>query len=104
MDNVKDFVLAALPWVLMGVALAVVATLFARREKTGRKPVKETYMGEGVALGMLFGVAIGSTGAVELSTGLSMGLMLGMVVGLCIEKKGKKDGAEDEAQKPDKEA
>ena len=104
MDNVKDFVLAALPWVLMGVALAVVATLFARREKTGRKPVKETYMGEGVALGMLFGVAIGSTGTVELSIGLSMGLMLGMVVGMCIEKKGKKDGAEGEARKPDKEA
>lgn len=104
MENVKDFVLAALPWVVMGIALAVAAVAVSRRRKTNGKPAKETYMGEGMALGMLFGVAIGSTDGVELSTGLSMGLMLGMVVGLCIEKKGKKDGAEDEAQKPDKEA
>ena len=96
MDNVKDFVLAALPWVLMGVALAVVATLFARREKTGRKPVKETYMGEGVALGMLFGVAIGSSGVIDLSIGMSIGMMLGMVIGMSMEKKDKKAGTDRE--------
>lgn len=99
MENVKDFVLAALPWVVMGVALAVVAVLFAKREKNGKRSVKETYMGEGMALGMLFGVAIGSSGAMELSTGLSLGLMLGMVIGMSMEKKDKKAGADTEKDK-----
>ena len=58
-------------------------------------------MGEGVALGMLFGVAIGSSGVIDLSIGMSIGMMLGTVIGMSMEKKDKKAGADKEKDKPE---
>ena len=82
MENVKDFVLAALPWVLMGVALAIVAALFARREKTGKKSVKETYMGEGMALGML-GYSVTSSVALRDSC-MALSIAAGIIFGFLL--------------------
>ena len=85
MKNVIDFLSAALPWITMGLLLAI---FFARSSKK-KKKVKESdeawdreddYGTEGMCLGMCLGAAINA------SYGLSIGMLLGLVIGSCIKK------------------
>ena len=78
------FVHAALPWVVIGLLLAV---FFARAAH--RKKEKETYGDygtEGMCLGMCLGSAIGSSGAVNIGIGLPLGMLIGLAIGTCIKK------------------
>ena len=90
MKDFLDFLSAALPWICIGLLLAI---FFARsaRKKNGNKK-KENYGTEGLALGMCFGTAIG-TSLGNTGIGLSLGMLAGFAIGLCIEKK-KKDTEE----------
>ena len=92
-----DFLLAALPWVLMGVAVILFARHHAKsKRRTGNdaeteqpgdeKKSGENRMAEGMSLGMCFGVAISSSGVCDLAIGISMGMLLGMLVGMNIKK------------------
>ena len=58
METVLDFIMAALPWLAMGLMLAI----FAVRENSRKNnPEKEdNYGSEGMTLGMCFGTAIAS--------------------------------------------
>ena len=66
---VTEFIGAALPWIAMGLLLAVFFARGARRKKGKR----EEYGSEGMALGMCFGVAV--------STALHVDVGLGMIAG-----------------------
>lgn len=79
----KDFLLAALPWVAMGICLAV---FFARsaNEKKGEKA--ENYGSEGMSIGMCFGVAIGSSIEGGVGVGITVGMLIGLLVGSNIQK------------------
>lgn len=79
----KDFIFAALPWVALGLCLAV---FFARN---GRKSSKESenYGTEGMSLGMCFGVAVGSSFDGGVGIGISLGMLLGLAIGSSIVKK-----------------
>lgn len=90
----KDFILAALPWVCIGLALAILAAHWGSKEKqeTGKdhkNTPADNYMVEGMCLGMAVGVALGGSG-------LSYGMLLGMVIGMCIPKNHQKDKEESQ--------
>lgn len=52
----KDFIMTALPWVCLGVALAVCAVNFNKRKT--EKQEHDNYMTEGMCFGMCFGMCI----------------------------------------------
>ena len=56
MENVFDFLRAALPWIVMGLLLAVVAARCAGRKKKEKEI--DNYGTEGMCLGMCFGMAV----------------------------------------------
>ena len=85
MKNLLDFLSAALPWISIGLLLAI---FFAQSAGTKRKDEKkETYGTEGMELGMCFGVAIGTSLGNNTGIGLTLGMLVGLVIGSCIEKK-----------------
>lgn len=62
---VKDFVLAALPWVLAGIAVAsLCAGMGTRKAKENSKALEE-HMAVGTALGLMAGVALNYCGLWE---------------------------------------
>lgn len=90
MENVFDFIHAALPWVAVGLLLAVFAVRSAKRKKAGKsedtKP-QEDYGTEG----MCFGSAIGASGTVSIGIGMSLGMLIGLAIGTCIKKEDRGD-------------
>lgn len=89
MKNVMDFLSAALPWLSIGLLLAI---FFAQNARS-QKDKKENFGTEGLALGMCFGTAIG-TSLGNTGIGLTLGMLAGLVIGSSIEKK-KTDGEEE---------
>ena len=85
MNSFFEFMRAALPWIAMGLLLAVLLARGARRKKDTEK--KEDYGSEGMALGMCFGVAIASALQFDIGLGVTVGMLLGLAVGSSIEKK-----------------
>ena len=75
----KDFIFAALPFIIIGLCLAIICA-------NGKK-YKQTYLSEGMAIGMCFGVAVASALHINLGLGISIGMLIGEAVGIGIEKK-----------------
>ena len=94
MENVFDFLRAALPWIAVGLLLAV---FFARsaRKKKGEEPSADCGT-EGMCLGMCFGSAIGASGAVSIGLGISLGMLIGLVIGTCIKKEDCGEGNDEQ--------
>lgn len=85
METVLDFIMAALPWLSMGLMLAI----FAVRENSRKNnPEKEdNYGSEGMALGMCFGTAIASATKQDIGPGISIGMLMGLAAGTSRKKK-----------------
>ena len=92
METVFAFLRAALPWIAVGLLLAL---LCARRagKKQKEKPSGD-YGTEGMCLGMCLGTAIGSSLGNNTGIGISLGMLLGLAVGTCMQKE--QDGEGDE--------
>ena len=93
MQNVMDFLSAALPWLCMGLLLAVFFARAARNknkkaesEESGEKK-KADYGTEGLALGMCFGTAIGTSFGENTGLGMTLGMLIGLAIGSSIEKR-----------------
>ena len=54
----RDFILASLPWVICGISIAII--IVNNNKVKTKKTSKETYISEGLCLGMCFGVLLGS--------------------------------------------
>ena len=52
----KEFVLSALPWVMMGIALAILAV--NQGLETQKDEKRDAHIATGAALGLLLGVAL----------------------------------------------
>lgn len=95
----KDFIMAALPWVIMGIALAVACVSFASgKKKTKNGEQGEQQMGAGVPLGMCFGVSFGAAmGALTDNMGvwLPVGISVGMLFGAAFMSTDSKKKDED---------
>lgn len=95
-----EFLLAALPWIAIGLSLAIVTVNYSRTKKAANEvqdpteapsaqdaDKQDSYLSIGMSLGMCFGVALGSAGIVPLSYGISFGMLVGMAAGMLIKKK-----------------
>lgn len=80
MDKFYDFMSAALPWIAMGLLLAI---FFARTANGTKK--EEDHGSEGMALGMCFGVALSTALHINVGFGMMAGMVLGLLVGSGIE-------------------
>ena len=89
MENVIDFLRVALPWIAIGLFLAV----FFARSAGNKKKEKEIdkYGTEGMCLGMCFGTAIGTALGNNTGIGISLGMLIGLAIGTGIKKEGQKD-------------
>ena len=94
MENVLDFLRAAMPWVAMGLLLAVFAARSAK--KKNEEDQTDNYGTEGMCLGMCFGTAIGTSLGNHTGIGISLGMLIGLVIGTCIQKENR---GEDNDQK-----
>ncbi|MCQ4022375.1 MULTISPECIES: hypothetical protein [unclassified Ruminococcus] len=78
--EVKEFLSAALPLVLAGIALAVLAASCSTKEH--RSKVSGTNIAMGASLGLLLGVTLNSCGLWENhAIGLALGPLWGMALG-----------------------
>lgn len=75
----KDFIFAALPFIIIGICLAIICA-------NGKK-YKHTYCSEGMALGMCLGVAISTVLKINIGLGICIGMLIGEAIGINIEKK-----------------
>lgn len=84
----KEFVIAALPWILCGLAVAILcARLGGRDGNTGKK--LDQSMATGAALGLLLGVALNGCGLWENhALGFSLGPLWGMALASLMPDKG----------------
>lgn len=78
----NEFVTAALPLVLLGLALAIIAAGFARKESPESAERRRGHMGLGAGIGLMLGVVLGLFGLWQ-SLGMSFGLctLWGMALG-----------------------
>ena len=83
----RDFMMAALPLVVAGIALAVFFAGRAGKKKKGEK--ENGYEAMGMSLGMCFGAAVGAIFPEYIGVALSVGMLIGLVVGMCFGKKHK---------------
>ena len=81
MNKFYDFMSAALPWIALGLLLAI---FFARTANGTKK--EEDHGSEGMALGMCFGVALSTALHINVGFGMMAGMVLGLLVGSGIEK------------------
>ena len=86
MAAVLDFLRAALPWIVMGLLLAVFFASSAGKEKKEETP--DNYGTTGMCLGMCFGTAIGTALGNNTGIGISLGMLIGLAIGTCIKKEG----------------
>ena len=79
----KDFVLAALPWVLAGLAAAILCTKGSRKSSA-----TEQRIALGMSLGLLLGLALNGCGLWEShAIGLALGPLWGMALAMLLPEK-----------------
>ena len=91
MESIFDFMNAALPWIAMGLLLAVFFARAVNSKKGKEKEEKEDHGSEGMAIGMCFGVALSTALHINVGLGLMAGMVLGLLVGSEIKKKSDND-------------
>lgn len=86
--DMADFFNAALPFVAMGLTIA----LLAANGRRGRK----NYLTEGMCLGLALGVGLADALHMELGLAMSLGMLLGAALGQLAPKGGKESSKEDD--------
>ena len=84
MEAIIDFLRAALPWIVIGLLLAVYFAGRVGKEKKEETP--DNYGTTGMCLGMCFGTAIGTALGNNTGIGISLGMLIGLAIGTCIKK------------------
>ena len=90
MENVFDFLRAALPWIAMGLLLAVYFVRSAGKKKEEDRSAD--YAAEGMGLGMCLGLCLFTALGQNIGLGLSVGMLIGLAVGSSIKKKEQNNG------------
>ena len=83
MNEVRDFIRAASPWVAMGLLVVIRGAASTKNAKDG---TAENYGMDGMSLGMCFGLLISVMFGDYTCIGLSIGMLVGMAVGLSVHK------------------
>ena len=81
-NAILEFVHAALPCAILGVAVAVLCVRHGGQQK--QEESRQDYSGKGMCLGAALATAL--DGTEHLGLGLSLGMLAGMAIGACVEK------------------
>lgn len=92
----KDFILAALPWVMCALTVAILCVRLGRQDGSmNRKPDRS--MATGAALGLLLGVALNGCGLWENhALGFSLGPLWGMALASLLPDRGQGDDSDSD--------
>lgn len=83
----KEFTLAALPWILAGLAVAIICAGMDKQKSTKKEKEAEEHIATGAALGLIFGVALNYLGCWDnQALGLSLGPLWGMALAMLWEE------------------
>jgi len=87
----KDFIMAALPWICIGVSLAIFMVTVSSKANNKTKVDVNTKDSEAeednyMLIGMCIGSALGASGIISISYGTSFGMLIGMAIGSTIKK------------------
>ena len=88
MSSIYMFAGAAMPWIALGLLLAVFCVRASGGKMTQKK--KDDYSSEGMSIGMCFGVAMAAAFHINTGIGMMLGLLLGLAIGLSKEKESDK--------------
>ena len=92
----KDFIIAALPWVLCGLAVAILCARLGRQGGSKSKKLDQS-MAVGAALGLLLGVTLNGCGLWENhALGFSLGPLWGMALASLLPDRGEDKGSSDD--------
>ncbi len=81
MENITDFILAALPWVLLATLLAVILANYERIVKdkaTGRR------VAGGMCVGAALGLVLAKLAGLSAGIGIGAGVLVGMIAGFLL--------------------
>lgn len=87
----NDFIMAAIPWILMGISIAGYAVYGAKKKKereNDTEGIRECYIAEGLYLGMTLGLGIGYLVG-QIHWGIGIGMVIGVIIGFIVPKKAK---------------
>ena len=84
MRDILEFLNATLPWIAMGLLLAVLFVREIRRKKDNDR--HEDYISERMSIGLCFGFAVSTALHVNIGPGMVAGMVLGHIIGSLIEK------------------
>ena len=76
-----EFVWAALPWVMLGIALVLYISKTGAK-KAGDGKSNSSFLNMGLCMGLVSGVLVSFLGLVPLGMGLGMGALLGVLFGM----------------------
>ncbi len=79
-----DFIVSALPFVIIGICLAII---FVNYHKDRDEDDTGNYLTEGMCLGMCLGDAFSTSIHINLGVGISLGMLIGETVGMLFKKK-----------------
>ena len=94
MENIFDFMRAALPWIAMGLLLAIFCAGSASGKSKNNK-TDDNYGTEGMCLGMCLGTAIGTALDNNTGIGISLGMLIGLAIGTCMKKEDCEEGDDE---------
>lgn len=98
----KEFMIAALHWIMTGLCIVVLAVSVCRRNRRKdekKKDGTENYGAEGMCLGMCLGTALGTSFGSNTGIGLSIGMLIGLLIGSCIKRTDSDKDDNDEKKK-----
>ena len=76
----KEFIFAALPFIVIGISIIII---MVNKKNKG----KESYISEGMCLGMSFGLLVGTLFSNKyLGMSISLGMLIGETIGSYIKK------------------
>lgn len=78
----KDFIVAALPFFIIGICLAIICANFRRK----RNDEEQNCLVEGMCIGMCLGVAVSTALKANIGLGISIGMLVGETIGLFVRK------------------
>ena len=83
------FLLSAFPWLIAGVSIGVLAVNLRGISESfdDGKNVNDTFIGDGLTAGMLFGVSAGMFFSLGLLYTVSIGSLAGAAFGSCFRKR-----------------
>lgn len=75
----KDFIFAALPFLIVGICLAIMCAHFNSKDQ-------KNYMTEGMCIGMCLGVALATPLNISMGLGISLGMLIGETIGMLVKR------------------